>query len=412
MKDLNGNPGTRQANAHSWSRRSFMRLLGGGSTAILASGIKPLFAAEEAKIGITYPAGGRLHVKPLPAPFFINHGTSVEMSWMQKQNDPRYLMDTSQFFVRNHSTTPIIDPATWRLRVEGNGIEKTLDLSYEDLLKMPAKTVTRFIECAGNCRSLFNEIMNKPAQGTQWGTGGFGVAEWTGVRLADVLDKAGLKKSAVSIMATGLDESGLNKPLPIAKALADDTLLVTAMNGAPLPYDHGFPVRLLVPGWVGSYNVKWLGSLYVGEEQLYSKWNTSSYVLKGDDYPDPEGPPEGVIIREQTIKSVLALPRPATLPAGARTIRGYAWSPFGPIERVDVSLDGGKSYKPAKLVGPNIAAAGVRWEFALKAKPGKMTLTPRATDSKGNSQIPIAEQKYNQKGYIWQAVIPHPITFT
>lgn len=411
MIDLNEKRFTRPIQDHGLSRRRFMTLVGGGSAAVITSHVSPAFTAESVNVEITSPSGGRLHVKPLPAPYFISHGTSVEMNWMQKQNDPRYLMDTAQFFVRNHSATPIIDLATWRLSIGGTGVKNELILSYEDLLKMPSKTVTRFIECAGNCRSLYNELLGKPGRGTQWGTGGFGIAEWTGVRLADVLNKAGLKKSAVSIMASGLDESGFEKPLPIDKALAEDTLLVTAMNGAPLPYDHGFPVRLLVPGWVGSYNIKWLGRLHVGEVQLYSKWNTSSYVLSGENYPDPDGPPEGVIIREQTIKSVLALPRPGTLPAGKQVIRGYAWSPYAPIEKVEVSLDEGKTYKPAKLVGPNIGAAGVRWEFALKAAPGRMTITPRATDTKGNSQIPVAEQKHNLKGYNWEAVIPHPVTF-
>lgn len=393
------------------SRRGFMKLAGGGGAVMIATGVPPLFAAEPEKAGIVKPAGKRLHVKPLPEPFFIHHGTSVEMNWMQKQNDPRYLMDSGQFFVRNHTATPIIDPTLWQLRIEGSGVKRGVTLSYEDLLKMPAKTVTRFIECAGNGRSFFNELLGKPASGTQWVTGGYGVAEWTGVPLADVLEKAGLKKSAVSIMASGMDESGFEKPLPVEKALSEDTLLVTGMNGAPLPYDHGFPVRLLVPGWAGSYNVKWLGRLHVGEEQLYSKWNTSSYVLIGDDYPDPEGPAEGVIFREMTVKSVLALPRPGTLPAGRQILHGYAWSSFGKIGKVEVSLDNGRTYKPVKLVGPNIAAAGARWEFEIKAKPGVISVIPRATDTKGNKQISIAEQKYNKKGYIWGAVIPHPITF-
>ncbi len=402
---------TMSVKAHGLSRRNFLTFVGGGSAVLMASGISPSLAAEDESSGITKPAGNRLHVKPLPEPYFIHHGTSVEMSWMQKQNDPRFLMDTGQFFIRNHTGTPIIDAATWRLRVDGAGVERELELSYDDLLKMPSKTVTRFIECGGNGRSLFNELLGKPGQGTQWFTGGYGVAEWSGVPLSGVLEQAGLKNSAVSIMAYGLDESGLHKPLPIGKALAEDTLLVTSMNGAPLPYDHGFPVRLLVPGWVGSYNVKWLGRLHVAEEQLYSRWNTSSYVLIGEDYADPEGPPEGELIQETTVKSVLALPRSATLPAGNQILHGYAWSPFGKIKKVEVSLDEGKTYKPAKLVGPNIGAAGVRWEFAINVKPGTLTITPRATDEKGHAQIPIDKQKHNLKGYLWEAVIPHQITF-
>lgn len=402
-----------QARARGMSRRRFLSVLSAGGSAALAAQLLPgsAWAAEEASASsLLTPAGERLHVKVLPDAFFIHHGTSVEMNWAQKRDDPRYIMDSGQFFVRNHSATPIIDAAQWKLSIEGPGVEKPVEIGYEDILKMPSKTVTRFVECAGNGRSLFNEVLGKPGQGTQWFTGGYGVAEWTGVPLANVLERAGLKDSAVSIMASGLDESGFEKPLPVKKALEQDTLLVTGMNGGPLGYDHGYPVRLLVPGWVGSYNVKWLGRLHVGEEQLYSKWNTSSYVLKGEAYPDPEGPPEGVVIEEQTIKSVLALSPDAVLPAGKQRINGYAWSPYGAIERVEVSVDGGKTYKAAKLMGPNIGAAGARWEFTLDAKPGKITVTPRATDEKGNTQIPISEQKYNVKGYNWEAVIPHDIT--
>lgn len=402
-----------QARARGVSRRNFLALLSAGGAAAVAAQLVPgtaLAAEEGSKSGLVTPAGKRLQVKALPDAFFIHHGTSVEMRWDQKQHDPRFLMDSDQFFVRNHSATPIIDADQWKLIIEGPGIGKPMQLGYNDLLKMPNKTVTRFVECAGNGRSLYAELLGKPAQGTQWATGGYGVAEWTGVPLSNVLEQAGLKDSAVSIMASGLDDSGFEKPLPVDKALAEDTLIVTGMNGGPLPYDHGFPARLLVPGWVGSYNVKWLGRLHVGEEQLYSKWNTSSYVLKGDAYPDPEGPPEGVVIQEQTVKSVLALPRPAILPRGKQKIVGYAWSPYGAIAQVEVSVDGGKNYKKAKLIGPNIGAAGARWEFTLDAKPGKVTVVPRATDEKGNAQIPVSEQKYNVKGYNWEAVIPHPIT--
>jgi len=400
-----------QARAAGVSRRKFLAVLGASGGAAAASQILPgrAWAAEHGSNLVT-PSGERLHVKPLPEQFFTSHGTSIEMNWTQKANDPRFLMDSGQFFVRNHSATPIIDPAQYELTIDGPGVENPLKLGYEDLLKMPSKTVTRFVECAGNGRALYNELLGKPGQGTQWTTGGYGVAEWTGVPLSNVLEQAGLKDSAVSIMASGMDESGFEKPLPVDKALADDTLLVTGMNGGPLAYDHGFPIRLLVPGWVGSYNVKWLGRLHVGEEQLYSKWNTSSYVLKGDEYPDPEGPPEGVVIEQQTVKSVLAMQRPGTLPPGKQTISGYAWSPYDAIEQVEISLDGGKNYQAAKLTGENIGAAGARWEFTLDAKPGEMTVIPRATDKKGNTQIPVAEQKHNTKGYNWEAVIPHSIT--
>ncbi|MEZ4726605.1 MAG: molybdopterin-dependent oxidoreductase [Caldilineaceae bacterium] len=405
------------------SRRRFLALVstGGSAAAIAAVAAQqgsPVGAAAQAQTPtataaapVTTPAADRLHVKPILEPFFIPHGTSVEMRWTSDATR-NYLMDSGQFFVRNHSATPILNSNEWRLVIEGPGVSNPQELTYEDLLAMPAQTVTRFVECAGNGRSLFDRILDNPAQGTQWLTGGYGVGTWTGVPLSALLEQAGLNDAAVSIMASGLDEAGFEKPLPSEKALADDTLVVYGMNYGPLPHDHGFPARLLVPGWVGSYNVKWLGSLFVGDEQQYSTWNTSSYVLIGPEYEDPEGPPEGEIIREQTVKSVVALPWPATLEPGQQRITGYAWSPYASIAKVEVSLDEGEIYQPADVIGPNSAAAGTRWEFTFEAEPGELTITSRATDTEGNSQSPVEEQIWNQKGYAWSAVIPHPVTVT
>jgi len=355
------------------------------------------------------PEPERLHVKAVPEAFFIIHGSNAEMRW-ERMADQQYRMDTGLLFIRNHAETPILNAAEWRLRVTGNAVENELELSYDDLLQMPAHTVTRFIECAGNARGLFDVLMDNPAEGTQWKTGAFGIVDWTGVRLSDILEQAGLMDSAVSVMGTGLDSTGVAKPMSIEKALEEDTLVAYAMNGAPLPYDHGFPARLLVPGWAGIYNVKWLGGLEVADEQLFSRWNTTSYVLIGPDFEDPEGPAEGESFETQTMKSTVGLPWEATLQAGEQRIFGYAWSPFGEITQVEVSLDEGQTYEPAELVGPNIAAAGTRWEYTLNAQPGLTSITTRATDSAGNTQWPLSEQVWNQLGYQWGAAIPHPVS--
>ncbi len=413
------------------SRRDFMLLLAaGGTAAVLAAcggeeatptATVPTDMATEAAPPVAEPTAGptaeadaqaqpeRLAVKALPEAFFIIHGTNAEMRW-ERMADQGYLVDSGLFFIRNHAETPVLDAGEWRLQVTGNAVESPLELSYDDLLQMPAHSVTAFLECAGNARGLFDVLLDNPAEGTQWKTGAFGIAHWTGVRLADILERAGLMDSAVSVMGTGLDSTGVAKPMPIEKALQDDTLVVYAMNGAPLPYDHGFPARLLVPGWAGIYNVKWLGSLEVADEQVYSKWNTTSYVLIGPDFEDPEGPPEGEPFETQTVKSNVGLPWPATLTAGEQRIFGYAWSPFAEIAQVEVSLDEGQTYQPAELVGPNIAAAGTRWEYTLDAQPGLTSITTRATDGQGNSQWPLSEQVWNQLGYQWGAAIPHPVT--
>ena len=186
-------------------------------------------------------------------------------------------------------------------------------------------------------------------------------------------------------MPTGLDTRRIERPIPVTKALQDDTLLVYAMNGDVLPPDHGFPVRTLVPGWVGIANIKWVGRIVVSEEPLFVEKNTKDYVLIGPDFPE-RPPAKGPILTMQTVKSAVALPWPATLPAGPQTIRGYAWSPHGKIATVACSLDGGKQWAMATLREPNIAQAGVRWELVWEATPGEYTIMTRATDAQGNMQ--------------------------
>ena len=164
----------------------------------------------------------------------------------------------------------------------------------------------------------------------------------------------GVKSDAASVLLVGLDaespEGGWRRALPIEKALEPDTLLAYAMNGEVLPRDHGYPLRALVPGWVGSASVKWLGHVIVSSKQHWTRNNTSSYVLIGDAYP-PEGKALGKVLTTQTIKSALALPWPAALAPGPHRLLGYAHSPFGPIMRVEWSDDGGSTWQVARSAG-------------------------------------------------------------
>jgi sulfane dehydrogenase subunit SoxC len=181
------------------------------------------------------------------------------------------------------------------------------------------------------------------------------------------------------------------------------------MNGDILPIDHGFPARVLTPGWVGVNNTKWVNKITVSTTPQTSDWNTKLYVLVGPDY-QPQGAALGPPVSDQVMKSALCLPFPATLSAGQQKVVGYAWSPFGKIAKVDVSLDGGSTFQAASLVGPNIERAGSRFEFSFTASAGNLTITPRATDDQGNVQYPVSAQKWNQQGYLFGAMVPHPVT--
>lgn len=383
------------------SRRLFLQCVAsaGGVTLLATRGA----AAQTPPAAVPRP-----HVKLTPPEFFVNHGLNQEMRWEQMYGRG-YLTPTSLFFIRNHDPSPTIDLTTWRLQVEGPGVERPLALSYDELLRLPSVSALRYLECAGNGRSFFKEALNKAAKGTQWKLGAIGVAEWTGVPLQEILQRAGLKRTAVDVMPTGLDTRRIERPLPVAKALEDDTLLVYAMNGDVLTPDHGFPVRLLVPGWIGIASIKWVGKIHVAEQPLVVDKNTTDYVMLGPDFA-AQPPAKGPALTVQSTKSALALPWPATLPAGPQLIRGYACSPHGTIAKVEYSLDAGQTWAQATLREPNIARAGVRWDFRWQAQPGEYTLMTRATDAQGYTQPDTVP--WNELGYAFWAVVRHPVQVT
>jgi sulfane dehydrogenase subunit SoxC len=313
-----------------------------------------------------------------------------------------YTVPNELFFVRNHTKTPHVNPTTWRLRIDGSGVSNPIELTYDEILALPAVSERKFIECAGNGRSFFSTYNGQTASGTPWKLGAIGVAEWTGVRLSTLLERAGVKPTAVDVMPWGLDSLAVRRPIPIDKALADDTLLVYAMNGATLPEDHGFPARLLVPGWVGVANIKWVGRIEVSEEPLLSPWNTTTYRLFGGAYPDSP------LLTNQLVKSAFELPWGATLPAGPRTLTGRSWSGAGLIKHVEVSVDGSTTWRRAELQRPNIPMAWARWSIPWNPLPGEHRLRARATDDKGNRQPDSVP--FNTQGYLYWAVVDHPIT--
>lgn len=404
------------------SRRALLRLAGLSGLAALGacttrragpavrsspgtSGVPPATAAGGAR------DQDRPWSKPLPEDRFVIHGTNAEMRW-ERMRDRGYLTGTELFFVRNHSRTPLIDRSDWRLRIGGSGVRTPLELTYDELLDLPAVTsVVRAVECAGNGRVFFSEIQGKEAKGTPWRLGGIGVAEWTGVALGEVLERAGLASAARDVMPAGLDDLKVRRPMPVAKAMADDTILAFAMNGDELPADHGAPVRMIVPGWIGVASVKWVGSIEVSDEPLFSNWNTTTYVLIGPDY-QPEGSVRGPILTTQTTKSALELPWPARLPSGRHRLSGRSWAGAGTIAKVEVRVDGATpgAWRRAQLHGENLPTAWARWSLDWEATPGEHKVSVRATDDRGKSQPDSVP--FNEQGYLYGAVVAHPVSVT
>jgi DMSO/TMAO reductase YedYZ molybdopterin-dependent catalytic subunit len=386
------------------SRRRFLELSLGG---VMGAFLFACDGDDSPAPSATPPATGAdlLPVKDVSESLFRDLRPNFEMRWQGLQGEG-YHVPNSKFFVRNHTGTARIEADAWRLRVGGSGVERALELTLDDLQGMEARTVSRYIECAGNGRSFFETIGGRRASGTQWLLGGIGVAEWRGVPLSLVLQEAGLKSTTRDVMPVGLDDRQVRRPMPLAKALEDDTLLVYEMNGEPLPPDHGAPVRALVPGWAGIANIKWVGNIEVSEEPLFSQWNTESYVFIGPSYqPDP--PSLGPRVTSQNIKSALELDWLARLQPGRQTVCGRAWSPAAPISRVEYSIDG-LLYVEARVdEDSNQARAWALFEFDWDAPRGEHVIRTRATDTEGNSQPDMVP--YNEQGYLYNGVVPHPV---
>ena len=373
------------------SRRRFLQLTaaGGGVAALAACGVMPTPSPTATPEPTPTPTPGAPgEVEEARRWFkdpgsFIRHNGSLEA---RLENVQGVTTPNRYFFVRNNSESVDVDVTGWRLNVEGDGVSGVVELSYDDIRRMPSRTVVSYLECAGNHRSMFKKLNGQTTSGTQWGLGAVGSGEWTGVPLRDVLTGAGIKDEARSVLLVGMDEEspegGFRRVLPVEKAMHPDTLLAYSMNGEMLPRDHGFPLRALVPGWVGSSSIKWLKSIVVSSEMIWTRNNTTHYVLIGDEYSREELA-DGQIITTQVVNSALALPWPARLSSGEHRLYGFAHSPHGRIVKVEWSEGSGSMWHEAEISGPQVQYSWVRFEFTWDARPGEYEIMIRATDSGG-----------------------------
>lgn len=317
-----------------------------------------------------------------------------------------FITPVEQFFVRSHHFTPVVDASSWRLNVGGLA-QRQIELSLNDLKRMPSQEIIAVCECAGNGRSLFEPGM----PGLQWKYGGVGNGRWRGVRLRDVLERAGVRAEAKFVHMDGADvpvgkQPNFERSIPLTKAMSEHTILAWEMNGAPLPASHGFPLRLVAPGWASDSWVKWLTKIELTSEIPDVFYMKTAYRHPGFGVrPGQAVKPEDMHPVEQLqIKSVIASPvEGETIGEGGTKISGAAWSGETPVARVEVSLDQGRSWKEAKVTSPKADFGFSVWEFDWK--PGRMgyqVIMARATDAKGQTQ-PF-RQEWNPSGYGWNVV--------
>ncbi|MEV7520089.1 sulfite oxidase [Streptomyces sp. NPDC091371] len=390
-------------------RRDLLKLLAVGA----AAGSLGLGAAGTAAASGTAAAAPGI-LKPLPPEFFTLRGTNAETNFAALRGTGP-LTPVDRFFVRNHTSTPRIDTAAWRLEVWGDGLAGgPVGFSYEQVRALRPVERTLFIECAGNGRSFYATQQGQAVTGTPWTLGAIGVARWRGARLSDVLRLAGVSPGAVDVLPRGLDDevvaNGVNlgrvrRPLPLEKAL-DDVLLAYEMNGQPLPADHGGPVRLVVPEWVGISSIKWVGDIEVSSRPLYSPWNTDMYRLFGPEHPAQGSAP----LARQTLKSAFELELGAAVPLHrTRLLTGRSWSGAAAVTRVEVSTDGGRRWQRARLHDAARRGGWVRWSVPWTPRTaGATALLARATDATGRTQPETSV--HNTQGYLFDAVVRHPVT--
>jgi DMSO/TMAO reductase YedYZ molybdopterin-dependent catalytic subunit len=313
------------------------------------------------------------------------------------------------FFVRYHlaNIPEKIDAELWRLAVGGDGLEKPFEVSLAELKTMPAVEVTAVLQCSGARRGLFEPHV----PGVQWGYGAIGAAKWKGARLKDLLAKGGLKKEAIEVVLDGADGPVLDKTpkfvksIPVWKALEDDALVAYEMNGAPLPHWNGFPARIVVPGWTGTYWMKHAISLTISTKPFAGYWMAKAYRLPVGKFSfvqhfASQENEATTPITEMMVNSLMTQPAEgATVAAGSPVeVKGLAWDAGYGISAVEVSTDGGETFSAARL-GEDLGRFAFRafaYEFT-PAAPGRRVILVNARNRIGQCQT--AELVANPGGY-------------
>ena len=311
-----------------------------------------------------------------------------------------------QFFVRYHlADIPEIKVEDYRISVGGDGANGQAELTLADLKAMPAVEVVAVNQCSGNRRGLSQPHV----AGVEWGYGAMGCARWKGARLKDVLDKVGLKKETIEIQFGGADGPVVDKTpdfvksIPVWKAVDESTIIAYEMNGAPLPHFNGFPARVVVPGWTGTYWMKHVNAITALTKPLMNFWMNPAYRIPVGLFPiaarftSQEYAPN-TPITEMVVNSLITSHRDGDkISRGKATVSGLAWDGGYGITKVEVSTDGGNKWSAATL-GDDLGKYAFRpWTFELKAKRGKNEVMVNATNKIGQGQV--STLLYNGAGY-------------
>ncbi|HQY58512.1 MAG: sulfite oxidase [Nitrospira sp.] len=374
------------------SRRALLRTLLQGAGAALVLGGK----GQAVEVG-SGEASGPLTVR-VTRPFDAETPVREFASW---------LTPNERFFVRSHFGPPSaesIQPDAWRLTVKGL-VKEELTLSLKDLQQFEAATLTAVLQCSGNGRAHHRPKV----PGVQWERGAVGNAQWTGVRLRDVLQRAGVKLQGLHVQLQGADRPVLatvplfTRSIPLAKALHPDTLLAYEMNGRPLPLLHGAPLRVITPGWMAESCMKWLTEITVRADETPGYYMQQAYRIPETAVRLSSGLPGSAMVpvERMLVKSLIAAPAEGeTVRPGPVTIRGVAWAGEAAVANVEVSCDDGRTWETARLLGEEQPYAWRQWQFVWQARAlGPTAILCRARDAQGEEQ-PVTSP-WNPGGFLW-----------
>ncbi len=378
------------------SRRILLKTLlqGVGACFVLGSRLPTVEGGQGDESG---HASGPLSVR-VTRPFNAEAPVQEFTSW---------LTPSERFFVRSHFGPPAADavrPDTWRLTVKGL-VKDGLSLSLEDLRQFETIRMTAVLQCSGNGRAY-----HRPkASGVQWERGAVGNAQWTGVRLRDVLQRAGLKPQGLHVQLQGADRPAVatvplfTRSISLAKALHPDTLLAYEMNGRPLPLLHGAPLRVITPGWMAESCTKWLTEITVRTDESPGYYMQQAYRMPETSIQSGSGLPGTAMIpvEQMVVKSLIAAPAEGdTVMQGRVTIQGVAWGGEVPVAQVEVSCDDGRTWEPARFIGDEQPYAWRQWQYNWNAgTAGPTVILCRATDARGERQP--EKSPWNPGGFLW-----------
>jgi DMSO/TMAO reductase YedYZ molybdopterin-dependent catalytic subunit len=392
-------------------RRSFLRTAFMGSAAV---GTLPLVNGTQNQVLAQAPTANNANAAATTA-------NSTATGMIIRERDPEnlespfstlnsFITPNERFYVRNHFGIPKIEANNWRLQVEG-AVERPFEITYDELLKMPSQTVTATLESAGN-----NRVFLPRERGVQWELGAVGTAQWTGVPLSAVLERAGVRNEAIEVVFEGADAGEVReeprspgsvrfaRSIPLAKARQPEVLLAYKMNGVDLPAAHGFPVRAIVPGWYGMASVKWLTRLLVSSVPFRGYFQTMDYVI----WERRNGMPLLSTMGEMQVKAQIARPAMYEVVQANTPYRvfGAAWAGESDVTQVEISADDGRTWNQAALLGSPTRFAWRLWEYRWQtpSRGGRYNLMARATDS--GKRVQPMQRNNDLRNYMISHVLP------